>query len=68
MSPPANDVQLNQNAPKLHVTLDLISYIVLSDTLEVVVKARYEVEKPARPITFHAPLFQHGNRRMKREH
>ena len=57
--PPTKNVQLNPNAPRLHVTLDCASSIVSSDILEVVVKVRYEAAETARPVTFHTYHFEH---------
>jgi hypothetical protein len=56
--PPANNVQISPNAPRLHVTLECTSSTVSSDALEVVVKVRYEAAETARPITFHTHLFK----------
>jgi hypothetical protein len=56
--PPANNVQISPNAPRLHVTLECTSSTVSSDALEVVVKVRYEAAETARPITFHTRLFK----------
>lgn len=56
--PPADIMQPDPDAPRLHVSLECPSSFPSIEILEVVVKVTYEAQKTARPITFHTRVFE----------